>query len=110
MALDPALRDCLNQRVWLAKLGGVSSDGDPQYGQTVAFLARVVPERKVKTNASGEEVVSEFVLYTETDIRLHDRVWLPGEDHREQANSRLPQSVEAGVDEDGTTTHFEVLI
>ena len=108
MALDPELRATMNQTIFIASLGGLSDFGDPQYDTPREAKARV--EAETASSSRGDETLSDFLITTEEPISKNDRVWLPGEDVTDTAASRMPQKVFEVPDEDGSTSHFEVLI
>lgn len=107
---DPCLRPNLAQTINVAVRSGVTSSGDATYGAATAVLARVEPKRKTMTNAAGEVVVSEFAIYTEALIGLYDRIWLPGDLPTDPTKARAPLKVYDGIDEYGTTSHYEVWV
>lgn len=106
--LDPALRAQFQQTIYVASVTSVSNYGDPSYGAPVARKARVVQRPRRTTNATGEEIVTTFLLACEQEIKATDRVWLPGVDQTNLSLSLEPKTVAIGVNERGQTTHYEV--
>lgn len=107
---DPCFRKLMAQTINVAPNTGTSGFGDPSYGAAVAGTARVEPVNKKFYNANGEEVISEFAIYTEMAIGLLDRVWLPGDLPADPTKARVPMRIYKGIDEDGTLSHLEVFV
>lgn len=112
MTLDPQLAALLNQTIAVASQFGSPSDfGELSYAApTTGIAARVERRRTVTVNDDGDEIFSDTMIYTETDIGEHDRVWLPGIDSGDDTLARLPKAVERVPDEDGSISHFEVAV
>lgn len=106
----PELRALMNQAINVAARTGADVNGDPAYAAPAAVDARVEPNRRVIENASGQFITSEFAIYTEQAIGSLDRVWLPGDSPADATKARLPLKVFVGIDEDGSESHYEVLV
>lgn len=111
MSLDPVLAAMMAQTIHIQHMDGSTEYGDPQYSfDFVEAKARVEKKRTIVSDANGEQVASDWAVYTQTEVNLLDRVWLPGTDRTKASEARLPKQVMRGTDEDGSTTHYEVMI
>ena len=110
MALDRCLKDLFRQRIWIARITGVTEFGDPQYGPPCPAFAFVERERNVIATPQGEERQTDHVVFTDEAVTEDDRLWLPWDDHTDEARGRLPQRIFEGIDEDGTVHHREVFV
>ena len=98
------------QSINVSPFSGVSAFGDPSYSTPVCAAARVEPVRKTLYSANGEEMQSEYAIYTLQQISMLDRVWLPGDSPADPTKARVPMKVYQGIDTDGSTTHYEVFV
>jgi hypothetical protein len=84
--------------------------GDPDF--TGAALqtsnARVEPSTRTILNFLGEEVLTSHFVMMDRQLSPFARVWLPGADTANDQQARRPQRIEAAVDLDGVTSHWEV--
>lgn len=110
MTLAAELKACFNQTLSIAKPTGKSDFGELAYGAPSTFLARQENRRTVVVNADGDEVVSDYQIYTEQDVDTHDRIWLEGDDDSDATLARLPKRVVREPDVDGSLSHFEVAV
>lgn len=102
--------DCMNQEVYVSRYIGMTDFGDPEYSEPESISARVEPKRSITYSQTGEQVVSDYKIYCLDRISLSDRVWLPGKDLSDVRESRTVKDIFEGIDEDGTTSHFEVSV
>lgn len=110
MSLDPSLAAQLVSTVYVASLSSVSSAGDPTWGTPAAVSARVEQKPKRVVSTTGEEVVSEAQLITETEVPIDARVWLPGLDQTDAKLARVPKAVHKAFDVAGGDSHWETYL
>ena len=111
MPLDPDLQRMFRQTIYVAQPRGDNTlEGDLVYGSPAAVVCRCEPSTVVTdTSPTGEETVSEWLILTATAIGNRDHIWLPGASVT-AANARMPQRVDEVTDEDGSVSHYEVLV
>lgn len=95
-------------RVNVASVTGVDSYGKPSFGAPRVVPARVEGQRKLIRSPTGEEAVSNFVVWTDQPIQLSDRVWPPGANTAAAEGSLKPLSVKATPDKRGSRTLYRV--
>lgn len=110
MALDPCLVKLMAQTINVAPLAAVDAFGDSTFGAATAVKARVEPQQKEFTNASGDAIKSEYAIFTRQLVTMFDRIWLPGASPTDATLARVPMKIYEGIDTDGTTTHYEVYV
>lgn len=76
----------LPQTITRKQQSGVGSHGDPTYGSGSTMAARVQMGR----DRQFEAIEHEGVLYTETELLVTDRVWLPGDSTSDDKLARRP--------------------
>ena len=60
------------------RTGELNTKGDPSYGQSSKIKCRVEKRHKRVVDGSGNEVLSEFSLVTDTlDVAVSDAFWFP---------------------------------
>lgn len=101
---------CMNQPVYVSRYCGTTEHGDSNYSAPFLMYARVEPKRSIVYSPTGEEVVSDFKIYCLDRIGLSDRIWLPGKDQDDVRQSRTVKDIFEGIDEDGSTSHYEVSV
>jgi hypothetical protein len=110
MALDPQLFAQMAQTVSVAASSGVSDTGQPAYAAATSLAARVEPERRVMNKANGDAVTSTHRIYTRDQVRVTDRVWMPGDSAANAKLARVPLGVDAITAVDGTVDHYETVV
>jgi hypothetical protein len=86
-----------------AQNGTLTSEGLPNYSSS-SIAGRWQYKRRLVRNSEGQEVVSEAQVYTETQVKVNDRlVHTDGTEH-------IVISVSPKVNLDGTTSHYEVAL
>jgi len=110
VSMDPQLKCQLAQTISVASVSSVSNMGDPTYGTPATRNARVVTQRTIVQSPDGEEIISNQVIVTEAEIKIDDRVWLPGDDNTNTGLARTPKSIIRGIDEIGNIDHFETYV
>jgi len=76
--------------VTLASQAGVSNAGDPTYGAQAAIKARVEHKMQKFITPEGNNVQAAHRLISESEVKMGDRVWLPGDDTADVTESRRP--------------------
>lgn len=108
MAMDPQMKALLLQTIYVAARSG-QGVVDPTYGSPASRAARVELRTSSVKNADGFVKQTDYLIFLEESIGLHDRVWLPGVyTSGSDGKHRLPAAVEAVVGWDGVTCHYEV--
>lgn len=111
MALDPEIRRLFKQTFYVATPLSFTRGGDALYNAPVAALCICQPVSIVTdTSPSGEETVSDFEIITEQAVGKKDHIWLPGTNPASAVDARVAQRVDTLTDEDGTVSHYEVLV
>lgn len=111
MTLDPDIKRTLVHTVHVAPTLSITPSGDPIHGDPVARVARCDPSHAiVGSGPNGEDDVSEWLLVLEDTIGRKDRVWPLGADEADPSQGFIPKRVEPLYDEDGTLSHYEVLL
>lgn len=83
----------MTHTVTLAAASSVSNFSDVTYAAQTTIKARVEHRRTLAIDASGNRVSAEHTVISESEIKLSDRVWLPGDDTSEANEARRPISV-----------------
>lgn len=92
----------------VASVVGISSYGTPTFGPTRALWCRVQPGRTLTRRANGEEAVSTHTIYTDQQVLLSDRIWLPGASTSNAELARSPISITESPDKWGSRTLYKV--
>lgn len=74
------ISDKLTDAVMIKRRQGYDDTGAPLYDTPEPLLCRVVDDRRIVKDATGHEVVSERVLYTEQPNALDDALVIDGKD------------------------------
>lgn len=80
----------LTDTVTIASLTGRSDYGDPAYGALLAIKARVENETKMVIDQDGNERQANHKIVTESEVKISDRVWLPGDNIALVNDARRP--------------------
>lgn len=72
---------------------GVDAGLTPTYGTASSFAARVERKKKEVADAGGQTKIAEHWVVSETEIKLGDRVWLPGDDTNDDNEAHDPIQV-----------------
>jgi len=108
--MDPALKVMLTQTINVAQVASYSASGTEVLGSPAQVAAYVeISEQIIPTNNGSEEKTTHLVI-TENEITIDDRIWLPGLDPSNDADSRQPKLVGVFNTVDGAIDHYEVLI
>lgn len=100
----------MNQTINVATKSGRDSSGDPSYGTAADVSAYVEKRRGIVELPTGEKVETSHWIVVESEIKLSDRVWLPGDSTSDPSLAYTPASVEAFVDDVGNAHHYEVTL
>lgn len=102
----------LNQTIAVAHRSGVDGNKTPSYATaTTGVAARVEPMDQQSDGPGGGERRTTHLVITATEVRRDSRVWLPPDDldsPLQAAKGRIPYDVKKRINEDGTTSHWEV--
>jgi len=100
---DETLRETCTKR----SQASTDADGDPAYGASSTFAARVQRSK----DRDSQEIEHDAVVYTSTEILPTDRIWLPGDDTASAAAARRPVQVYRTYDlDDPNAVLFKVLL
>lgn len=113
MALDPEIKAMMTADVYVAQATGASRSGDPVYApvSSTPIKARVEPSvQLVRSGTDGEDINSSHMVLTDAPLTANDKLWLPGTDTAIDRQARIVRSVAPMYDEDGTISHYEVLV
>lgn len=92
-----SLATWLTDSVTVASQSGVNGSGDPAYDAQRTIKARVV----VGTVAGRTENPPKTVVYSEAEVLVTDRLWLPGTNTALVSDARRPEQVERAKDLSG---------
>lgn len=106
--VDPQLKKQFAQSISLASPTGVGNDGELSYAAPTSVAARVEPLDKTRELERGTQSGSTHRIYTETQIKMDFRVWLPGDSSADATLARRPKYILELVDEFGNLDHYEV--
>lgn len=105
---DPQLRKQFAQTISVAAPTGVGNDGELSYAAPITAAARVEPLDRTRELERGTQAGSTHRIYTETQIKMDHRVWLPGDSSADATLARRPKFILELVDEFGNLDHYEV--
>tara|TARA_R110001599_G_scaffold243355_2_gene443148 strand:+ start:4397 stop:4726 length:330 start_codon:yes stop_codon:yes gene_type:complete len=105
---DPQLVGQFRQKMSYAVPTASGADGELRYDRPITMVARVEPVDSTRELNRGTQLGTTFRIYTVIEIRMDYRVWLPGDDPRDETLARRPKSVLELVDEFGKLDHYEV--
>ncbi len=109
--MDPCLKAMLTQTVNVKT--PIDYDGPNEVlGDVRAIAAQVQQKRSVGGAPGGTELTFDTVIFTEAEITVDDRIWLPGLDPTNEDFSRQAKSVFAVPDPEkpSTISHYETVI
>lgn len=104
--MDPQLKAQCAETVSVATVATADAAGDFTYNAATTLAARVVNVEQTHERADGTVVKTTIVIITENEIKLSDRVWLPGDNPATASLARVPRFVEKAVTELGTTDFY----
>lgn len=91
-------------------LVGITTSGDPVYGERGTLNARVeVKSELVRRGAAGDEARSSTQVWADGEVKEGDRIWLPGEDPAVDAGHEV-LNVEAIPDLSGDIPLWHVFL
>ena len=79
----------LNSTITVKSQSGAGTAGDPTYGSGTSVSARV----QYGKDRTETEIAHDVVLYTTTEIKPDDRIWLPGDSTSDDTLARRPKKV-----------------
>tara|TARA_B100000519_G_scaffold132739_2_gene114702 strand:+ start:3763 stop:4092 length:330 start_codon:yes stop_codon:yes gene_type:complete len=105
---DPQLAGQFKQTMYYAAPTGVGADGELTYGRSFPMPARVEPVERTRELGRGTRLDTTYRVYTETEIKMDYRVWLPGTLPLNATLARRPKFILELVDENGDLDHYEI--
>lgn len=88
------LTDLLNQTITVQSLDGINwATGEPEWGPPRQVRCRVESRIQLVRKTDNTEAQSTSTVYTEEQIKLDDRVWLPGENTADPNVAHTPINV-----------------
>jgi hypothetical protein len=112
--MRPAHRRQLHQLVSVQSpvVGTLDAYARPTWGTATQRAARVEPQNDLFDNADGTKLVTDWLVIVEAEIKYTDRVWLPPDGDvlasLSVARANIPKKIFRRINENGTTSHFEV--
>jgi hypothetical protein len=109
--MHPSLRRWLTETASYATVTSVSSAGDPVYGAPISFVCR--SEFEVQFHGpmfvprQGEEQELFTRLFSEIEIPLDARVWFPGTNTSDAAQSNKVKRRAVIRTDTGAVSHYE---
>lgn len=97
----------LTQKVKVKAQTGLDGSGRPTFGSQTILKARVERKANLIHNEEGEEIQTNHVVLTETEIDRSSRVWLPGDDIDTANDGRTPEMVIQASTPAGDGTIYE---
>ena len=104
--MDPQLKTLLQETINVASASGKDAAGDLSFGAPATRSARVVNVRETVERRDGTMLETTIAIITETEIKLTDRIWLPGVNSADATLARRPQYIEKAVDEFGNLDFY----
>ena len=101
-----AYSSMLTGKVTVASATGKDAYGDPSFGSQRVISARVENSTNTITDSSGRERIRNTQIATTERLGLTDRVWLPGTDTTDVAQSRRPMRIDSASTPHGSFTVF----
>ncbi len=86
------------------RLDARAAGGDPTYGVVEKLNGYVEFGLKLEIDPNGNEKQSTHRIYTDVEIGLQDRVWVPGDDETDNQESRHPINTRTWVDPNKVNT------
>ncbi len=98
----------LQQTVHVASVTTVDSYGKNTLSTPRAVKARVEGTRRMVRRATGDEAMATHVVYLLEEVRLTDRLWLPGKNPTLPSESNVPLAVHSTPDKSGGRVLWKV--
>lgn len=98
----------LQQTVHVASVTGVDTYGKSVFGAPRAVRARVEGTRRLVRRTNGDEALANHVVYLLEEVRLTDRLWLPGKNSALANESNAPLAVHSTPDKSGGRVLWKV--
>jgi hypothetical protein len=93
----------LNDTITVAAQSSLSSYGDASFGAQSTLLGRAEEFEGLVELPNGTEQKVRWVVYSQTEIAVTSRVWLPGDNTADNTAARRPVFTERIPSLDGTT-------
>ena len=97
----------LKESIEVRSVTGRGETGNPTYAAAVTVKARVERLTETASASDGTTTVENHRLFTVTELRRSDRVYLAGEDSSDVDDGHALTRVETMKDLDGLITHYE---
>lgn len=92
----------------VASAAGIDAKGRATFGAPRAIKARVQGQRRMVRTSTGEESVSNFIVWTDQPVLLTDRLWMPGSSTAQVEGSLVPLAITVSPDKTGARTLYKV--
>jgi len=107
--MDAQLKAQLKETINVAAESSRDNFGDITLGTPSTVSARVEQIEGTITYENGRQEITTIRIFTESEIKKTDRVWLPGDSTGNSNLARRPKTVKKFVDENGNTDYYETL-
>jgi hypothetical protein len=104
--MDPQLKAQCREVISVATISGADAAGDFTFNAAGSLPARVVNVEETHERADGTLLKTTIAIITESEIKMSDRVWLPGVNPATASLARIPRFVEKAVDEFGNVDFY----
>tara|TARA_R110002020_G_scaffold64898_5_gene171770 strand:+ start:247 stop:573 length:327 start_codon:yes stop_codon:yes gene_type:complete len=104
--MDPQLKAQCAETINVATISGADAAGDFSYNAAGSMAARVVNVEETHERIDGTIVKTTVTIITENEIKLSDRVWLPGANPATASLARVPRFIEKAINERGAVDFF----
>ena len=100
----------LTDTVTIAAQSGRSTQGDPTYGSQSEVTTRVEYDFKIVTTSDGKHRELTHVIYTEAEIPVGARIWLPDDDTGDDGVAKLAVTRDNASTPDALDTLYETRV
>ena len=105
------LKTWFNDTIYVARVAGINyATGQPTYGTPFAVKCRFEYQQKTVVDVNGEERVSSNHFATDTEIKIDDRVWLPGVNQSDPSKASKILSIESASTKQKTSKLWQVYL
>ena len=108
--MDPALKAMMGDTINTVLRTGRNADGTPTYGSPALITARVEENERIIRPLKGEAVATSHLLFTEEEITIDHRIWLPGDLTTDLTVARRPIKTTPILNEVGVVEHYETWV
>lgn len=100
----------MTDTVYYATESSLDSRGSVTYGATTSTTARVEASTETVTGADGLQRQATHRIFSESEIPLRARVWVPGDDSTDATKARYPIRTGKASFPDGSDTAYETYL